>query len=136
MILSSAEMPLNIWKVKTMAKVKVKGSADEINKILKSDDAAGPADIKGKEPMGDNPQSRQAEGSNDSENSDITKKVKPTTTRPGTPEGATEQGYDIVKKVAREFPADGPEAARKKNNMARDCRTNLGRSTWSTPVLN
>lgn len=93
------------------------------------------AKITGKEPMKDNPESRQGDGKNASENSDITKKVKPTTTRPGTPEGATEQGFDVVKKVAREFPADSPEAARKKNNMARDARTNLGRATWSEPVL-
>lgn len=93
------------------------------------------AKITGKEPMKENPESRQAEGSNASETSAITKKVKPTTTRPGTPEGDTELGFDVVKKVAREFPPDGPEAARKKNNMARDSRTNLGRGTWSTPVL-
>lgn len=118
-----------------MAKLKIKGSAGDINKVLNGDNAAGPAGIKGREPMKDNPQSRQAEGKNDSEKSDITKKVDPTTTRPGSPEGATEQGYDVVKKVAREFPADGPEAVRKKNNMARDARTNLGRGVWSTPVL-
>src|SRR5215831_7301873 len=108
-----------------MAKLKVKGSAEDINKILNGDSASGPAEIKGKEPMGPNPQSRQAEGKNESENSDITKKVKPTTTRPGTPEGKIEQGYDVVQKVEREFAPDSPEAARKKNNMARDARTNL-----------
>lgn len=117
-------------------KIKAKGKdAQDLLDKVKGDNAAGPAGIKGKEPMADNPQSRQAEGSDKSENSDITKKVKPTTTRPGTPEGATEQGYDIVKKVAREFPPDGPEAARKKNAMARDARTNLGRGTWSEPIL-
>lgn len=118
-----------------MAKLKIKGSPDDLKTILSGNDAAGPAKISGKSPMPENPESRQKESSDKSENSDITKKVKPTTTRPGTPEGATEQGFDVVKKVAREFPPDGPEAARKKNNMARDCRTNLGRSTWSTPIL-
>jgi hypothetical protein len=116
-------------------KIKAKGSAEEIKKVLGTDSASGPAKVSGKSPMPENPDSRQAEGSSKSEKSDITKPVIKTVTRPSTPEGATEQGYDIVKKVAREFPADGPEAARKKNNMARDSRTNLGRGTWSVPVM-
>lgn len=120
-----------------MAKIKIKGSAKDINQILNGDSeqSSGPAKIAGKEPMGDNPASRQAEGKDQSEVSEITKKVKPTTTRPGTPEGNVQQGFDIVNKVAREFAPDSPEAARKKNNMARDARTNLGRGTWSVPVL-
>ena len=120
-----------------MAKLRVKGSAADINKILNgdSDKSSGPAKISGKEPMADNPRSRQAEDKDKSEVSEITRKVKPTTTRPGTPEGNVQQGYDIVNKVAREFAPDSPEAARKKNNMARDVRTNLGRGTWSVPVL-
>jgi hypothetical protein len=112
-----------------MAKIKV-----EKNMKGKSS-ASGPAKIVGDEPMADNPASRQAEGSNKSENSEITKEVKPTTTLPGSPESDPVKGYDTVKKVAREFPADGPEMARKANNMARDSRTNLGRGTWSEPVL-
>jgi hypothetical protein len=121
-----------------MAKLKIKGSADDIDKILngkKDGEANGPAEFTGKPPMDENPQSRQAEGMHESETADTTKTVKPTTTRPGTPEGTVEQGYDVVQQVARKFDADGPEAARKKNNMARDARTNLGRGTWSTPTL-
>jgi hypothetical protein len=114
-----------------MAKIKV-----EKNMKGKSS-SSGPAKIVGDEPMKDNPASRQAEGSNKSENSEITKEVKPTTTLPGSPESAddVENGYLITSRVERKFSPDGPEAARKKLNMNRDLRSNLGRSTWSTPVL-
>ena len=97
--------------------------------------SSGPAKVQGKKGMQPNPESRQAEGSNKSEVSEITKKVTPTLTIPGSPESEPVQGYDTVKKVAREFRADGPEAARKKNNIARDLRSNLGRGVPSTPVL-
>jgi hypothetical protein len=107
-----------------------------VSKILKGkSSSSGPAKIKGDDPMPENPASRQAEGSDKSENSQITKKVKPTTTIPGSPETDPVQGYDTVKKVERKFDEDGPEAARKSNNMSRDARTNLGRGTWSVPVL-
>jgi len=107
-----------------------------VSKTLKGkSSSSGPAKISGKEPMPENPRSRQAEGGNNSEKSQITREVTPTVTRPGTPEGDTEQGFDVVKRVAREFPPDGPEAARKKNNQARDLRCNLGRGVWSTPIL-
>lgn len=116
-------------------KIKLKGSPAAIKKVLGKDSASGPAKFAGKKPMQENPASRQAEQSNKSERSQITKEVTPTTTRPGTPEGNVVQGFDVVKKFARAFPPDGPEAARKSNNRSRDSRCNLGRSTWSVPVL-
>lgn len=119
--------------------IKVKAKGEDAKKLLNMADkkaASGKAKFAGEDmPMQENPASRQAEGSDKSENSEITKAVKATTTLPGSPESDPVQGFDTVKKVARVFPADGPEAARKANNISRDCRTNLGRGTWSTPVL-
>lgn len=80
--------------------------------------------------MKENPESRQAEGKNKNENSQITKAVKPTLVVP-TPEAAPVKGYDTVKAVQRDRDADVPEAARQLNNRTRDMRTNLGRGKIS-----
>lgn len=79
-----------------------------------------------REQLKENPESRQAEGKNKNENSDITKVVKKTTVVP-TPEARTEQGFDTVQPVNRTRKEDSPEAARQRNNRTRDMRTNLGR---------
>jgi len=76
--------------------------------------------------MQENPESRQKEGSNKSEVSEITKAVKKTTEVP-TPEARTVQGFDCVQPVDRERKEDSPEAARQRNNRTRDMRTALGR---------
>lgn len=87
-----------------------------------------------KELMGENPKSRQAEGKDKGEKSQITKTVKETKTVP-TPEAAAVKGFDTVKQFDRSLKADAPEEARKKNNQSRDSRTNLGRTIASVPVL-
>jgi hypothetical protein len=79
-----------------------------------------------KELMKENPESRQREGANKDENSDITKAVKKTLSVP-TAEASPVQGFDVVKPVKRERKADSPESARQLNNRTRDMRTNLGR---------
>lgn len=84
--------------------------------------------------MKENPQSRQAEDSNKGASSEISRKTKPTTQVPTSPEARAEQGYDVVTEVNRDLPADSPEQARKKNNASRDARTNLGRTIPSTVV--
>jgi hypothetical protein len=77
--------------------------------------------------MDENAESRQAEDSHKSEESDITKKVAKTTVVPTSPEATAVQGFDTVKPVMRDLPADYPERARRANNQTRDMRTNLGR---------
>jgi hypothetical protein len=99
---------------------------DKLNR-LNGDESSG------KEMMDENPESRQAEDTAASENSDITKKVKPTTTVP-TAEAAPVNGYDCVKPVDRALPQDMPERARRVNNQVRDMRTNLGRGKPGTIV--
>lgn len=82
----------------------------------------------GRPMMKENPESRQAEGENARENSDIAKKATDTKAAVVPTEGADPvQGYDVVKRVNRELPADYPERARRYNNQVRDERTNLGR---------
>jgi hypothetical protein len=81
-----------------------------------------------------NPESRQAEDTNKTEVSQITKTVKPTTVVP-TPEAEPVGGYDTIKMVDRTRKSDSPEAARQKNNRTRDMRTNLGRGKASDVVV-
>lgn len=83
-----------------------------------------------KELMKENPESRQAEGKNASENSDVTKAVKKTTVVP-TPEASPVQGYDVVKMVDRTRQKDSPEETRQRNNKSRDLRSNLGKDFWT-----
>jgi hypothetical protein len=83
--------------------------------------------------MKENPASRQAEGKNSDETSDITKPVKETTKVP-TPEAEPFEGYDIVRPVNRELPAGMPERARRASNQARDMRVALGRGKPATIV--
>lgn len=115
-------------------KVKAKGK-DAIDLLgLKNDFRGAQKDLdalngdksRGGKMMDENPESRQAEGKHASESSDITKKVARTTSVP-TPEASPVQGFDTVKPVDRELPADYPERARRANNQTRDMRTNLGR---------
>lgn len=89
---------------------------------------------RGGEMMDENPDSRQAEGSTKSENSDITKKVKKTTMVP-TAEATPVQGFETVEPVQRDLPADYPERARRANNQTRDMRTNLGRGKDATVIV-
>ena len=84
------------------------------------------AGTRGAELMKENPASRQREGANKSEVSDITKVVAKTTVVP-TPEASPVQGFDVVRPVNRDRKPDAPEAARQLNNRTRDMRTNLGR---------
>lgn len=86
--------------------------------------------------LDENPESRQAEGSHASESSDITKKVRPTTQFPFAPSDSTHQGFEDVTPVQRALPNDYPEIQRRRNNKARDLRTNLGRTNWTTPTTN
>lgn len=108
-------------------KIKLKGQ-DARNLLTENEPAAVVRG--GKELMGENPQSRQAEGKNKNENSDITKKVKKTLTLP-EPEARIIQGYDIVKPVNRERKDDSPDQARMLNARTRDMRTCLGRGKTS-----
>ena len=85
--------------------------------------------------MKENPASRQKEGANKTETTDITKPVKKSLNVPTTPEAVSLQGFDTVAPVNRALPADAPEEARKKNNASRDARTNLGRTGWATPTV-
>lgn len=121
-------------------KLKVKLEGKDAKEALNGPDALGAGDVRvnptrssGDELMKENPASRQAEGKNKSESSDITKVVRKTMTVP-TPEADPVQGFDTVKPVNRTRKADSPEAARQENNRARDFRTNLGRGKQSTVV--
>jgi hypothetical protein len=77
-----------------------------------------------------NPESRQAEGKNESAKSDITSPLKPTLTNP-SPEACNVAGFDTVLPVDRTRPDACPESARQRNNRTRDMRTNLGRGKIS-----
>jgi hypothetical protein len=91
--------------------------------------------VEGGEPhMKSNPRSRQAEGKNSDETSQITMKVKPTTTL-AEPEARVTEGFDTIYPVNRVRPEGSPEAARQRNNRARDLRTNLGVGHSSKIVL-
>jgi len=114
-------------------KVKIKARGEDAKELLgqdQKDKVTG-----GKEQMKENPESRQAEGKNASEKSETTKVAEKTLDVPTSPEARNVQGFDTVKPVNRERHADSPEAARQRNNMARDARTNLGRGKSSTVVV-
>jgi hypothetical protein len=118
-------------------KIKIKATGSDAKEILSGPDPLGSGDVRvnptkssGDELMKENPASRQAEGKNKSESSDITSVVRKTMVVP-TPEADPVQGYDTVKPVDRTRKADTPEAARRANNQARDMRTNLGRGKAS-----
>lgn len=122
-------------------KLKIKATGKDVKDILNGPDALGAGDVRvnptkssGDELMKENPASRQAEGKNKSENSDITSVVRKTLVVP-TPEADPVQGYDTVKPVDRTRNADTPEAARQANNRARDFRTNLGRGKGTNTVV-
>ena len=127
-------------------KVKAKGS-DAIDLLSMKNEFKGPhkptRDVaalngdgsRGGEMMSENPTSRQAEGKDADENSDITKTVKKTTVVPTSPEATAVQGYDTVKPVNRDLPADYPERARRASNQARDMRSNLGRGLPANIVI-
>lgn len=85
--------------------------------------------------MDENPITRQAEGKDKSEKSQITAPVKKSLGVPTTPTAKSDSGFDTVKQINRALPADYPEQARRKNSAARDARTNLGRGIPSTPVV-
>lgn len=72
-----------------------------------------------------NPKSRQAEDTNKTENSDITKTPMQTKSVP-TPEASASEGYDVIKAVNRDLPVGHPERARRINNQRRDQKTQLG----------
>ena len=110
-------------------KIKIKASGKDAKDLLGL--KAERAGTHGAELMKENPASRQAEGKNKSEVSDITKVVAKTTKVNTTPEANAVQGYDVIGPVNRERKADSPEEARKKNNAARDKRVNLGKDFWS-----
>jgi len=102
-------------------KVKIKARGNEAKELLGMTTNDKPA---GKPLMQENPASRQAEGASagPSHGMDYMDKGLPVVTAENV-----EMGYDIVKPVKSEVPAQYPEVARRKNNMARDMRTNLGR---------
>jgi hypothetical protein len=106
-------------------KIKMKGQ-DAKNALGMSTGANMPEKSRGKELMSENPESRQAENTNKSEDSQITKEVKKTLVVP-SPEAEPVQGYDVLKRVDRTRKDDSPEAARARNNAVRDDRTVLGR---------
>ena len=85
--------------------------------------------------MKSNPASRQKEGANKTETSDITKPITKSLSVPTTPEAVSVQGFDTVQQFDRSLPKDSPEEARKKNNASRDARTNLGRGIPSQPTI-
>ena len=109
-------------------KTKIKATGKDAKELLGL--KAERAGTRGAELMKENPASRQAEGKNKSEVSDITKVVAKTTVVP-TPEADPVQGFDVVKEVNRTLPADSPEAARRRSNKSRDLRTNLGKDFWT-----
>lgn len=85
--------------------------------------------------MDENPQSRQAEGMDKDERSQITKPVKKTLTVPTSPEARNVEGFDCVQPVNRARMEDSPESARQRNNRTRDMRSNLGHGLPSNIVI-
>lgn len=106
-----------------MLKVKIKATNSDAKQLLMGEEPA--KKVGGVEQLKENPKSRQAENTNKSENSDITKVVAKTLSLP-EPEANVVQGYDTPRTINRERKADSPEAARQRWNRARDMRTNLG----------
>ena len=119
-----------------MLKIKARGSDARKLLDLHEDKPAQEGLVPGREVMGENPESRQAEGSNKNENSDITKKVKPTLkVMANGPEVRDVKGFSCVTPVDRALPSDSPEEARKRNNASRDARCQLGRLIPSNPIV-
>jgi hypothetical protein len=121
--------------------LKIKAKGVDAKAILNGDDPLGAGNVRvnptrssGDELMKENPASRQAEGKNKSESSDITSVVRKTMVVP-TPEADPVQGYDTVKPVDRTRKVDTPEAARQANNRTRDMRTALGKGKVSSTVV-
>lgn len=114
-------------------KIKVKITGKDADSFLTPSQSA----VKTDGPlMPENPESRQSEGAQKSEVSDITKKARPTTQFPFAPSDSTRAGFENVEAVNRALPDDYPEIQRRKNNRSRDLRTNLGRTNWTTPTTN
>lgn len=121
-------------------KIKIKMNGESAEKFLNGSNENNIRSMSSINPSGramldENPSSRQAEGTHEDENSDITRKVKPTRSVPTSPEANVDQGYNLVAPVNRDLPADSPEVARRKLNQVRDLRTNLGRTIPSTSVV-
>lgn len=100
-------------------KIKAKGEDARELMDMKASFKAG-----GKPMMKENPASRNAEGDNGGpEHAKDYMDSQPSNVM----EENVQQGYTIVKPVNSVMPEHYPESARRKNNQARDQRTNLGR---------
>jgi len=114
-------------------KVKIKARGSEAKELLgmKAEFNNAQKSSGGKPMMRENPASRRVEdsASGPAHGTDYMDKTLPVPTAENV-----QSGYDVVKTVNRVLPAFYPEEARKKNNSARDQRTNLGRTVPVTLI--